>query len=376
MASLFDHLLSQGWHCRPTGKHRAIDQFDSGYIIYKRYGKEVHTLDFLEDGVSLYTVFEHEISYGHIGELSADDINVRKGRATRQLLGPGAIRTDISSLIEFVSRSCWESSALFCNEASIPDYVFSSYLLRVSTGDLRTETTERILLGLLEPRHSYEISLKPLNEMAGSDEASIDAIRTMLANAELDDLPFQRMYFSWSSAVLAGEYDFNSLSMFVRMVKESQAAWIYAHALESSLDRVLDEAQRGCGRRSVFDIMARANRISAASRQYTSITSGRFTRYEVRAKKVIFRNSLLNEIVANIHAKAQATREIMVTARDDRIRESQRWIQFAVLVMATLQGFSAYITVVTTHTETPFEVYAGFGLLLAIGAVAIFSRHR
>lgn len=377
LSSVFEFLLIRhNWNVRESRGRAKFDTFGMGFVLYKRVGKSLHSIEFGNDGVSLYTVYEQKVSYDDIKEINPDDLNFVKGMANRHILSGSELANTIETVIHLVESECDDSGRIFCNVASAAEYVFSCFLIRAPARELELEPLQRLIAGILEPGRPHEISRRPQYEMAGAIRSGISSVHVTIERYTVDRLPFRHVYFSWAAAVIVGEIDISSCGKFVGSTKEIQAVWSYASALEGLLDRAAEDVYSSGKMRSAQEVLARSSRLSLLARRYVSFGSGRYSQQEILANRIIFQNSRLDNLIESISSKTELVAQLLDISAGVTNRRAQGWTQLTLLALTIVQGVSSYVVIVDSDTEVPIYMYAAFSTLFIIGVFFTLRARR
>lgn len=368
LSSVFEFLLIRhNWIVRESRGRAKFDTFGTGFVVYKRVGKSLHSIEFGNDGVAIYTVYEQKVSYDDITEINPDDLNFVKGMTNKHILSGTELTTTIGIVIGFVEVECDYCGRIFCNAPGGAEYVFSCFLIRAPTNLLDLEPLKRLVAGILEPGRPQEISRRPQYEMAGAMRSDMSSVCAIVERYTVDRLPFRRVYFSWAAAVVVGEIDISSCGEFVGSTKEIQAVWSYASALEGLLDRAAEDVYSSGKMRSAQDVLARSSRLSLLAKGYVSFGSGRYSRQKLLSNRIIFRNSHLEYLIESISSKTDMVAKLLDISSNMTSRRAQGWTQLTLLALTIVQGVSSYVAIVASSTDVPMYMYAGSIALFVMG---------
>lgn len=374
---LFRFLLDTArWSCIRVEKHTSLDIFDTGYVLYRRHRRLLETIDFNEDGVGVLTIFDEPTCYGNIDEIDPEDVNFKKGLRNREILEDGPIRSEVDDIISHMSGYSHPSTTTFTNSATSPDYVFSAFMFRMSSKNLRAPGFNPIIRELLYPHRTFQVMQSPLHEMSDPRSTDIEVIDETLSESEIESLPFRRAYFSWACAVLCGDFDNSAMKEFLKTIRELQAIWVYAFNIEKQLDQIIDEMHSRRRHWRAFEILSRSSHLTLLSRNYTTIGTGRARMYQIERNRKILRNSMLGEILQNVALKTDLIKEAISVSRDEQIRETQKVFEIVLLVLAGIQALSAYVAITTAQGEVSTWAYIIFSAVLIVGLIAILARRR
>jgi hypothetical protein len=347
-----------------------------GYLYHKGW---ILTLDIFEDGFAIFSIHEKPKRFQSLHDFDPLTINQQKTDIHIQLLGGKHPLSELLSQVMTLVWSCipirkrrdsassnWENQGF--------SYVFSFFFINARAAVLRTQSFQEKLNACLFPIPVAEVSIDAEMDQTCTlvDHTTQDSQKN-LDEFTIAQFPYRKIFFSWSTAIVAGAITSRIMLDFCRIMRELQHAWFAAYIADRHLDHIVNNLSNINRIEKLIDLDSRMSSVYREIGKFTSIPDSMATSIILKTYKVAAMQSGLDGLANSIQTKLQYIRNEISTRVEKRNWRGYRKIEFILTILTFIQAVSAYKSIEVSGGLSIVEIGV-FGATIFILACFVLLR--
>lgn len=348
-------------------------------IAYKFNEYYILTLDIYDDGFAVFTI--HEKVKRLKEEHDFDPVISNQGK-TNSHISILEGRHAASPLIYQTMKEIWKcvpkkkrrNSASEKWENKGLSYVFSFSIIQTKPNVLRNKSFVQKIHACLFPLPVAEISVDfEMDQTSTIQDHTTSDWQINIAGCTIADFPFRKLYFSWSTAIIAGAINNKIAFEFCKTMRDLQHAWLSAYIADRHLDNIVTNLSNIDKITDLIDLDSNMSRVSREIGKFTSIPDSMATSVTRKTYQVASKQSGLDGLSYSIQSKLQYIRNEISGRIEKRNWVGYRRIEFILAILTFIQAVSAYKSIIISGGLSFNELIA-LGISLTVLLLLLLLR--